>query len=288
VQQQQLLLGVERTAVGVRRVAALTVAPDFAPRQERQPCRSAWRPVVRFHQPGLARGEAALRRRVVEAFARPARRADDTPRGAGEVVRPRRVLATAIGVVDQPRRQAPGLERHRQGVEGELGAPVVGHRPADHPAGVAVDEDRAVEPAFPDRHESALPDPGPPRSRARPGAARAYAPTPRWSCGRGDGDGSRGARTRASSGRPACGGSGHRPRVIRRGHVARRRCGDCARGRWRSAPSRSPARGRPPLFGGAPRLLQGLHLPPRVPQFLALIGGRLAGPPSPRLPPPVA
>jgi hypothetical protein len=56
--------------------------------------------------------------------------------------------AAMVAVVDQPSRWLPLGDRHVEGVQDQFGAQVVGHRPADDPAGEAVQHDREVQPAF--------------------------------------------------------------------------------------------------------------------------------------------
>jgi hypothetical protein len=57
-------------------------------------------------------------------------------------------LAAVVAVVDQPGRWLPLGDRHVEGVQDQVGAQVVGHRPADDPAGEAVQHDREVEPTL--------------------------------------------------------------------------------------------------------------------------------------------
>jgi hypothetical protein len=49
--------------------------------------------------------------------------------------------------MDQPWSGLALGDRHVEGVQHQLGAQVVGHRPADDPAGEAVQHNREVEPA---------------------------------------------------------------------------------------------------------------------------------------------
>jgi hypothetical protein len=48
----------------------------------------------------------------------------------------------------QPGRWLPLGDRHVEGVQDQFGAQVLGHRPAHHPAGVGVQDDRQVQPAL--------------------------------------------------------------------------------------------------------------------------------------------
>ncbi len=77
------------------------------------------------------------------------------------------ILAAAIGVVDEPGGRLAGAERHRQGRRGEFRPQVVGHGPADHPAGVGVEEHGQTQPALPGRHVCAIPEPEALRPRRR-------------------------------------------------------------------------------------------------------------------------
>jgi hypothetical protein len=77
------------------------------------------------------------------------------------------VLAPAIGVVDEPRRGPPTSQGHRERVGGQLGAQVVGRRPADHALGVGVHEDGGGESAFTRWHEGSVADPQAVRRRRR-------------------------------------------------------------------------------------------------------------------------
>jgi hypothetical protein len=53
-----------------------------------------------------------------------------------------------VGVMDQPGRWLPLSDRHVEGVQHEFGAQVLSHRPADDPAGEAVQHNRQVQPAL--------------------------------------------------------------------------------------------------------------------------------------------
>jgi hypothetical protein len=53
-----------------------------------------------------------------------------------------------VSVVDQPSRWLSLGDRHVEGVQDQLGAQVVGHRPADDPTGEGVQDDRQVQPAI--------------------------------------------------------------------------------------------------------------------------------------------
>ena len=79
----------------------------------------------------------------------------------------RDVLAALVGVMDQPgagRRRASAI---CEGVDDELGAHVIGHRPADDPAGEDVLDGGEVEPALPGAQVGDVGDPEPVRAPRR-------------------------------------------------------------------------------------------------------------------------
>jgi hypothetical protein len=57
-------------------------------------------------------------------------------------------LAAVVAVVDQPGPWLALGDRHVEGVQHEFGAEVVGHGPADDPAGEAVQHDRHIQPTL--------------------------------------------------------------------------------------------------------------------------------------------
>jgi hypothetical protein len=61
--------------------------------------------------------------------------------------------------VDETRLRSAAGDRHLERVDDELGAEMVGHRPADHAAAVAVDYRGEVQPARPGRDMGDLRDP---------------------------------------------------------------------------------------------------------------------------------
>ncbi len=68
-------------------------------------------------------------------------------------------LASLVGVPDQTASGSTMGERHREGVGDELGAQVVGHRPADDPAAVEILHGDEVEPALPGTEVGDVGDP---------------------------------------------------------------------------------------------------------------------------------
>src|SRR6266545_3255548 len=73
-------------------------------------------------------------------------------------------LAALVGVPDQPGVRSTMCKRHLQCVGDELGAQVVGHRPADDPAAVEVLDGDEVEPALPGAQVGDVGDPAAVRS----------------------------------------------------------------------------------------------------------------------------
>jgi hypothetical protein len=110
------------------------------------------------------------------------------PAAAGRT--PARCIARVQGVVDQPRVGTPVPDGHVEGVEDELGAEVVGHRPADHPTRVDIQDDGQIQPARPGRDVGDVSRPDTVgcgrselavdqvRSRRGPGVASGQAPPP--------------------------------------------------------------------------------------------------------------
>jgi hypothetical protein len=69
------------------------------------------------------------------------------------------VLAAAVGVVDQGVGRSAPRQGHLQGPQRQLGAQVIGHRPAHHAAREAVQHRRQVEPALPGADVGDIADP---------------------------------------------------------------------------------------------------------------------------------
>ena len=98
-------------------------------------------------QLALQRGEEGLGDGVVQRVADGAHRAEQA--GVAEALseHPGRVLAAVIGMGDGAVGATPQAG-HLEGVDDELGAEVVGDRPADDPSGPGVDDDGEVDPAL--------------------------------------------------------------------------------------------------------------------------------------------
>src|SRR5215213_5618929 len=121
-------------------------------------------------QLAFERGEAALRRGVVEAVAAAAHRTQQ-PRLAQALPEGQaRGLASLIGVVDGARGRSPPPRRHGDRFDDQLAAQMLGHGPADHPPAVHVEHHRQVEEAGPGRHVG---DVGHPEAVRRRGRERA-------------------------------------------------------------------------------------------------------------------
>ena len=178
--------------------------------------------------------------RIVVAVADGAHRAEQP--GVAEPLpeRPRRVLRAVIGMQD--RRLPPvasGLpadDRHAERVDDQLGAHVLGDRPADDQPGVGVHDRRAVHLALRRRVLGDVGEPQPVRRVdrelavdqvvARSGGRVAHGAAAAPCAGRGPG-----CRPRASAGRPACGSpAGPAQRAARRAPAASRRCRATRRG----------------------------------------------------------
>ncbi len=69
------------------------------------------------------------------------------------------VLAAPVGVVDEPRAGAAGADGHRERIQGQFRAQVVGQRPADDAARMRVEEHREVQPTFGCGEIGDVPDP---------------------------------------------------------------------------------------------------------------------------------
>ena len=99
---------------------------------------------------GWPRVHAARRHRGIHASRkRIARLMRDAGGARGLTEDQRHVLTAPVGVVHQPDLGTALPDRHLQGVDDELGAHVLGHRPADAATAEAVDDDGEVELAFP-------------------------------------------------------------------------------------------------------------------------------------------
>ena len=118
-------------------------------------------PGTAMDQLGLERGEEALGHRVVPAVADAAHAADDATRGKLGAIQLTRVLATPIGVVDEPLLRPPKPERHPKSFERELGTQVVRSRPSDDATRKDINDHRKEEPSLPRPHISHISDPYP-------------------------------------------------------------------------------------------------------------------------------
>ena len=101
---------------------------------------------------GLQRREEALGDGVVPAVALAAHAADDAGGDQRLAVVAARVLRAAVGVVHEAGVGEAATARHLQRVEAELGAHVIGDRPADDAAREQVEDDGEVQPALPRPH----------------------------------------------------------------------------------------------------------------------------------------
>jgi hypothetical protein len=64
-------------------------------------------------------------------------------------------------MMDEPGRRLPPTQGQLEGCQDELGAQVVGHGPAHHPAAEAIQDDRQVPPPVRGRHVADVRQPDP-------------------------------------------------------------------------------------------------------------------------------
>jgi len=166
-QQHMLRLMGDGRLVGERGVAALAIVPDLQPLEDRLAGGGTRRPDPGVDQFGLQGGEETLGHGVIEALACPAHRAGDAARGEGYLVGSGGILTAPIGVVDESRAGATGMDGHGEGVERQFGAQVVGHRPADDAPRVGIHQDGEIEPTFRSGDIRDVPKPEPVRCRRR-------------------------------------------------------------------------------------------------------------------------
>src|ERR1700676_4593268 len=95
---------------------------------------------------GFQGAEEALHRRVVPAVSLAAHRLGDGGGLEDIAVVTGGVLTAAVGMMDEARSWAPPLDRHGERSDGELGAHVVAHGPADHLAGKQIEDPPRVGP----------------------------------------------------------------------------------------------------------------------------------------------
>ena len=124
---------------------ALPVIEALNPLKDRCPRLFVGAETVLGQELALQGGKEAFHHRVIETVAdRPHRRID--PRCRTPLTEEYRgVLATMIGVMNQPRLRPPLSHRHLQRRQDEVGAQMVLHRPADHPPAEHVKNHRQEE-----------------------------------------------------------------------------------------------------------------------------------------------
>ena len=122
--------------------------------QERRSTSSLFEGLEEGFADGVVVGAAAVSHREL-----------DPGLAAAPAERERDVLRALVGVMDESWLGSAAVDGHLEGVDDELGAEVVGDRPADDPARVAVEHDRDVEPALPGAHVADVGDPEPVRRR---------------------------------------------------------------------------------------------------------------------------
>ena len=97
---------------------------------------------------GFQGAEETLHRRIVPAIRLAAHRLGDGGGPQDIAVVAGGVLAAAIGMMGETRPRAAALDRHGERRDGEFGAHVVAHCPADHLAGEQVEDHGQVEPGL--------------------------------------------------------------------------------------------------------------------------------------------
>src|SRR5213593_518518 len=98
-----LVLEGQRTEEPAGRVSPLLIVEDFDVVEERRARGGPRGPERIVHELDLERGEEALRHRIVPAVTPPTHAADDPLAAEGRLVVGARILATAVGVMQQPR-----------------------------------------------------------------------------------------------------------------------------------------------------------------------------------------
>ena len=96
----------------------------------------------------LERVKEALHRSIVIAVALAAHRCPETDGSHQLAVIRRGILNAATGMVDQAGTWPLRRDRHPQGRQGQVGAQMVRHRPADNPAAVQIHDGGQIEPAL--------------------------------------------------------------------------------------------------------------------------------------------
>src|SRR5581483_1566120 len=121
--------------------------PDVV--KERGPRLVARLPARAVYELGLQRREEALCDRVVPTIAFATHAADEPGARECALVLLARVLATAIGVMNESGSWTPSLQRHGQRRGCEWRRQTIAHRPSDNASRVEVENRGEVEPAFP-------------------------------------------------------------------------------------------------------------------------------------------
>jgi hypothetical protein len=115
-------------------MAALSVVEGLDALEDGCPGLSAGAPGLSVEQLGLEGGEEGLGDGVVPAGAGGADALAGLPIGQAGRVGVGELLGAPIGVVDQAERRSAVVQGHVEGRQRQLGAEVVGERPADHAA----------------------------------------------------------------------------------------------------------------------------------------------------------
>jgi hypothetical protein len=109
---------------------------------------------------GFQSTEEALHRRIVPAISFAAHRLDDRGGLQDVAVVAGGILATAVGMMNEPGCRTSSLDCHGERGDGEFGTQVIAHRPADHFACEQVEDHGQVKPALggPDIRDIGQPD----------------------------------------------------------------------------------------------------------------------------------
>src|SRR5829696_6724930 len=129
----------------------------------------------------LQGGDEALRHSVVQSGSGPSHRRNDADLFEALAERDRRVLDSAVGMVDESRRGLALPDRHLKGVDHELCPHVRGHRPTNDLARMGVQDEGQIEEAFPSRYVGDVrqPDPVGPTGHEVPAKQIRYGSSPR-------------------------------------------------------------------------------------------------------------
>ena len=125
-----------------------TIVIAFDISEQVAPCGITIGVVALVDELGFQCAEKALHRGIVPAIRLAAHRLGDGGRPQDLAVIASGVLAAAIGVMNETRPWTAPLDCHGQGGDGEFGAHMLAHRPADDFSGEQIEDHGQVEPAL--------------------------------------------------------------------------------------------------------------------------------------------